>query len=191
MDHVKKRRALLLACLLVLTGAVFAVRGRTRPELAAVYGGVEIRRADLEKLRATAEAGEAELSDRELAERAVRALIITEEAERLGVAASEEEAERLAALTLQSFAWGYGREEMEAVYADKGLTEEEYYAVLKQRAYHSLSELGLRSCLGREYCREQGVEYRPGDTDGPMQAAVEEYMDALVQEKISGAEFYG
>lgn len=163
-------------------------------DIAAVYHGTEISWSTVEyyeKIRQTqlAQGAQAEESSaQDVVDEIVRNLILTEEAEARGLAATEDEIEAKIEITRQWY------EENEIVHtaidefcAGAGIDIDGYFELLRQQVPASIARAKLYAALGEEYCDQNGLDYAQNQSAAEVTQYVETYLNELVEARQSDA----
>ena len=130
-------------------------------------------------------------SDADLIEEIVGGDILLEEAERLGVAATEEETQSFIQDQLKTYEdFPEAKAFIDEYCAAMEITFEDYRADLEQTAYGTVSRQKLRDELGRRYCQEHGLEFTKVNPPWDMAAYVDDYLEQLIAEKLEDVVYY-
>lgn len=163
------------------------------PAVAAVYHGVEISEETVRyyrDARSGTDAGGTVASDQEIIEEIVENLILTEEAESRGLAATEEEIDAKVEQTRQ---WYEENEDVRAFIDDfcegAGMQAEDYFAILREQAPASIARAKLTYLLEEEWCDAHNVVYDAGNPPEGMTEAVEQQLDALIASHMDEIEY--
>lgn len=153
--------------------------------LAAIYQDKKISWAVVEQNRSArmlyAEEGAQPLTDREVVDSIVEGMIMVEEAQRLGIAATQAEIDSMVEGTKLNYEIPEVKELLDDYCAGAGITIEEYYDLVKEYAPAIISKQKLRNELGRQYCQDNGLEYTNINPPAEMIDYVEEYIRQLFE----------
>lgn len=116
-------------------------------------------------------------SDREIVEGKVLNMLMCLEAEKLGLAATQEDIDEF--MVSQETAWKMAgmREQIESMYAPLGISFEEYKEMLAELAPNTIARQKLRDYYGREYCEKNCIEF----TKVNPSAEMTDYVDGQLQ----------
>ena len=134
------------------------------PDAVAVYKDLTVTAGMLDyqkKLNAEADEGlQRDETDREIIDRLITGELQVEEAERLGIAATDEEISQMIADLQETYAtYPESAAAIDQFCEGAGMTLEEYWADVERQTYGTISRLKLRNQVDREYCAAHGLEY--------------------------------
>ena len=153
---MKKKIVLWGALVVVALGCVIAVvstRQSATEGIAAVYGAHEITLEAVEHYRETVAltGGEAAQSDREVVDLLLRNLILSEEAERRGLAATQEEIQAQLDATRQWYEENETvRQGIDDYCAGAGISFEEYWSIMEEQLPGTIARAKLVGAVGEE-----------------------------------------
>lgn len=153
---MKKKIVLWGALAVVALGCVIAVvstQQSATERIAAVYGEHEITREAVEHYRETAAlaGGEAAQSDREIVDLLLRNLILLEEAEKRGIAATEAEIQAQLDATKQWYAENEEvKQRIDDYCAGAGISFEEYLRIIEAQIPGTIARAKLINAVGRQ-----------------------------------------
>lgn len=153
--------------------------------LAATYQDKNITWAVVEQNRSTqmlyAEEGTQPLTDRQVVDSIVEGIIMVEEAERLGLAATPDEINSMVEGTKLNYEIPEVKELLDDYCAGAGITIEQYYELVEEHAPAIIAKQKLRNELGKIYCKENGLEYTNINPPSEMLQYIENYIDQLFE----------
>lgn len=212
---VLKRRAisliLIILCLLLLIGTgIYAAkfqssefslgrlfrqsRQEERGTLAATYKNHQVTKAEvamMKEMRAVASGGAAKnITDREIAEDLILGYILLEEAERMGLTATEEEIEQMVDAAKLSYSIPDGKEILDEYCAGAGITIDEYYEILREQAPRTIARQKVKDAVGKAYCEENGIEFSKVNPPPEIAEAVEKYLKGLLKDRKGDIVYY-
>lgn len=112
-------------------------------------------------------------TDMDIVNRLIRGRMIQDESERLGLSATQEEIDAFIENTCRAYEMPDGKEMMDDYLETAGITFEEYLVSIKEQAPEMITRSKLKREYARQYCEENGLEYRPGNSTPEIDAAVE------------------
>lgn len=129
-------------------------------------------------------------TDMDIVNRLIRGRMIQDESERLGLSATQEEIDALIENTCRAYEMPDGKEMMDDYLETAGITFEEYLALLKEQAPDMITRNKLKHEYARQFCEENGLEYRPGNSTPEIDDAVEEKLNALFEQNKYKIEYF-
>lgn len=138
----------------------------------------------------SAEAAASYQTDRDVIDRIVESIILTEEAERLGLSATEEEIDEMVEDAREAYALPDGKELLDAYCEGAGITIEDYYDLLREQAPDVIARQKLKNEIGKQYCQEHQLEYNHGNPPEGMLEAEEAYINRLLEEHKDEIEYF-
>lgn len=121
------------------------------------------------------------LSDYQLVNLLVRNMMIQEEAERLGVSATQAEIDTFIEETKRTFEYPEVEEAMDEYFRSAGITIDEYFKLLKESAPDLIATEKLRVEIGRQYCEKHGLVFSSNNPSQEMLDAVDAYIEELFE----------
>lgn len=112
-------------------------------------------------------------TDLEVVNRIITGIMLAEEAERLGIAATQEEIDAFIENMHSAYQHPDGKEMIDDYCEGAGLTVEEYFKITDEQVPGMIARNKLRNKYHQEYCEENGIDCPPGTTTLEIQAAVE------------------
>lgn len=149
--------------------------------VAAVYNGHEILVSDIQyanNIEATVGTGE-QKTDLAVINELIQGIIMVEEAERRGLAATEAEIQEMVDMAKEAYTIPSGKELLDDYCAGAGITLEEYYARLRSQAPTIIAKQKLIDAIGEAYCQEKGIPFTKVNQPPEVQEAVDAYMAEL------------
>lgn len=160
--------------------------------VAATYRDRIITWAVVEHNRSTkmlyAEEGAQPLTDRQVVDSIIEGMMMVEEAERLGLAATQDEINSLVEGTKLNYEIAEVKELLDEYCAGAGITIEQYYDLVEENAPAIIAKQKLRNELGKMFYRENELEYANLNPPSEMLQYIEDYIDQLFevnQDKIT------
>ena len=117
-------------------------------------------------------------------------IMITEEAERLGLSATEEEIKALVQSSVNAYSLPEGKEMMDAYCEGAGITIEEYFLALEEQAPGMIARQNLKDEIGRQFCIENGLEFRKFNPPDGVTEAQDTYIAALFERNKDDIVYY-
>lgn len=131
------------------------------------------------------------LSDYQLVNMLVKDMMLHEEAERLGLSATQAEIDNLVNETKRTYE---EHPEIKEVLDDycKGaeISIDDYFALIENSAPALLATGKLRTEIGRQYCEENGIAFSASNPSQEVLDAIEDYFDALFEENKDQIVYY-
>lgn len=121
-------------------------------------------------------------SDYEITVELVENTILLDEAERLGLTATEEEIESMIQSSEEAYELPAGKEFLDSYCAAVGITVEEYFTLLREQLPKTIARQKLKDHIGRTYCEENGLEFTKMNPPQAMLDAVDQYIAELVEQ---------
>ena len=153
--------------------------------IAAIYHNKTISWAVIEQNRNArmlfTEEGTEQWTDREVINAIVEGMIMVEEAERIGVAATQEEIDSMVEGTKLNYEIPEVKELLDDYCAGAEISIEYYFELLEQHAPAIISKQKLRNEIGRRYCEEHGLEFTNVNPPQEMMDAIDIYIDDLYE----------
>ena len=181
---MKKLMAGALVLMLLLAGCA---GGGSADQVLARYGDKEITRAAVDSYRRELVIADAKLAggtDREIIDILLENILLREEAERRGCAATQKEVDDwLAAVRMAYYDWPeeQGKEPIDEYCAEVGLTVEEYFDLLAEQLPGTISRLNVKNAVAREYCDAHGLEFTTVNQPAEVRDYVQDYIDDLLE----------
>lgn len=129
-------------------------------------------------------------SDLEIINSILETVILLEEAERLGLSATDDEIESMVQNTLIVYESPDGKDMMDAYLAGAGMTLDEYLETLREQAPRIISRQKLLDHIGRQYCEEHDIEFTKLNPPAEMVAAQDAYIESLIEQNKAYIEYY-
>lgn len=162
--------------------------------VAAVYHGQEVSMETVEyyrKARSGADVQEISLSDRDILDEILQNMILTEEAEARGLAATEEEVDAQIELQKQWYEeYDAVRDSVDSFCAGAGIQVEAYYEILREQLPRQIARAKLFQQLGEEWCAAHNTAYDASSPSKEMTEAVNRQLDELIAERMKEAAIY-
>lgn len=163
-------------------------------ELAAVYHEKKILFSDIDYLKnMIGLAGEdiSKITDYEIVNRIAKGYIMIEEAKRLGVEATAEEI----TATVQTSQEAYEMYPETKKFLDEycegaGITIDQYFDLMEEDAYSTITKQKLKDEIGRQYCQENVLEFTKINPPQEMMDAIDAYLEDLFEQYRSEIVYY-
>lgn len=185
--------AILLACILLPRqgGDSTPTPSLSPEEVVAEYKGQPILASQLAQYRDTYQLmGAQSPSDGELLRQMVEDMVLEEEANRRGLATTQEEIDDMVQSVKDSYELPEGKEILDNYCKNAGITIEEYFDQVRKVAPSILARRKLETALGEEYCREHGLEYTTVNPPEELTEAVDQAMEELIQAQAGEIQYY-
>lgn len=165
------------------------------PDIVAEFHGHEIDRSAVEYSRQmtamlTEEEAKKYNTDRDIIERIVENIALVEEAEKRGLAATEEEIEEMVNATKTAYEMPEGKEMLDEYCQGMGITIEEYYEIIREQAPRTIARQKLKDAVRREYCEEHGIEFTKINPPAELKEAEEKFINDLLKAARKDIKFY-
>ena len=162
--------------LLALTCLTACGKAETPPEGAVARVGDEYIHAEaVEGDRLLGVSG----TDREITEDKVLNMLMLLEAEKLGLAATDEEIAEFMSYQEQVWFSPSVREQIEAMYEPLGIDFEGYKAMVLETAPKAIARQKLRDHYGQEYCDKNGLQFTKVNPPAEMTGYADEQLQKL------------
>lgn len=163
--------------------------------VAAMFHGTVITKEQVELNRKVRqlypESLDSDLSDKELVDTIVRGLIMVEEAERLGVEATQEEIDETLRLQREAYdTYPESKKVVDEYCAGMDMTVEEYFTLMETELYDTGSHQKLRDEYGREYCKKNGLEFTKVNPPQEMTDYIEKQVETLIAKHKDDVVYY-
>ena len=153
------------------------------PGLLAEYHGEKVYQSDVEAYSDTARllAGEdAELpTEREILTEFLQNMVLLEEAQRLGYAATQDEIDAMVEGAKQAYALPEGKALLEQYCEAAGMTMDEYFAELEAQAPRTIARQKLLDAVGEKFCEENGLTFTKVNPPPKLMQAKKDYVADL------------
>lgn len=189
---MKKKSLFLAAAVCVcLLAALFIGDGRSHgdgtaadePGLLAEYHGEKVYQADVEAYSDTARllaGADAELpTEREILTEFLQNMVLLEEAQRLGYAATQDEIDAMVEGAKQAYALPEGKALLEQYCEAAGMTMDEYFAELEAQEPRTIARQKLLDAVGEEFCEENGLTFTKVNPPPELMQAKKDYVADL------------
>ena len=157
-------------------------------EIAATFGDHVILKSTVEyqfNMRRLINSEEnLDLDHYDIVDSIVEGLIIVDEAQRLGVSATQEEIENMVNAAKSNYSnpdFPEIKAELDAYCQGAGITIDDYYALVAEVAPAVISEQKLRDKIGSQYCQEHGLEFTKLNPPQEMMDAIDAYIEELFE----------
>jgi len=196
---VKRRFSYILVFCLILScliGCSNQIPDDVDPDtVAAMFHGTVITKDQVADQRKIAQLYpdtlDADLTDKEFVDNMVRGLIMLEEAERLGLEATQEEINETIRLQRETYdTYPEAKKNVDEYCTGMDITVEEYFALMETELYNTGSNQKLRDEYGREYCKKNGLEFTKFNPPQEMMDYIDEKVEALVNKHKDDVVYY-
>ena len=120
----------------------------------------------------------------------IESMILLEEAERLGLSATDEEIASMVNNAIKAYSIPSGKEMMDAYFQGAGITFDEYISMLKDQAPYIISTQKLIDSFGKQYCEENNLEFTKINPPAEMVAAQKAYIKQLFEQNKDKIEYF-
>lgn len=150
----------------------------------ATYNGHEITQAMVDSEQKTfAISGESRqsvnLSDRVAIDNIIKRIMLVEEAENLGLAATDAEIEEMVDAVKAAYDIPEGKEIVDAYCAGAGISVESYFDIVRERAPRIIARQKLKDYVGQQFCAEHGIEFTKVNPPEEVLTAEQNYIEDL------------
>ena len=130
-------------------------------------------------------------TDREIINRIIRGIMLTEEAERLGLTATDDEINARMDSVLQAYSLPDGKEMIEVYCEGAGITVDEYFQKQREQIPESVAHRKLKNEICKQYCLDNNLEYNANaPLSEDMLAAEDAYIAALFERNKNDIVYY-
>ena len=129
-------------------------------------------------------------TDYEIINKIVESMILLEEAQRLGLSATEAEIEGMVSSAIKAYSLPQGKEMIDPFLEGAGITFEEYIVLLEEQAPRVIARQKLLDMVGRQYCEANGLEFTKLNPPEAMVAAQEDYVAKLFEKNKHKIEYF-
>ncbi len=129
-------------------------------------------------------------SDMDVIQQIVKSMILLEEAEKLGLAATEAEINEMVENAKLAYSLPEGKELLDAYCAGAGITIDEYFDLIRAQAPDVIARQKLKNEAGRQYCESHGLTYSNVNPPEGMLEAQEAYMENLFHQHEAEIQYY-
>jgi hypothetical protein len=155
-------------------------------EVAAEYNGEKILMSTVTYEKNTSflrnETGRAgRANDREIVDRIIENMILFEEAEKLGLSATQIEIDDMVEMTKKAYDLPEGKKMMDEFFTTAEITLDEYLGIIREQAPRVIARQKLRDMIAQEYCEEHGIEFTKVNQPDDMVEAVNTYIAKLLE----------
>lgn len=120
----------------------------------------------------------------------IQSLIILEEAEHLGLSATDEEVVALVENAIQAYSIPEGKKMMDDFCSGAGMTFEEYLEIYREQLPRSIARQKLLDAVGKQFCEENGLVFTKVNPPAEMVAAQEAYIEELFKKNSYKIEYF-
>lgn len=155
-------------------------------DIVAIYKDNEITKARVEyekEVTALFDPAGEPLDDESAIQRIITNIIITEEAERLGLTATQDEIDDMVNMTKEAYELPSGKEMLDEYFNAIGITSEEYFEIVQEQAPNMIARQKLKDAIGMEYCEENNIEFTKINQPEELKAAVNAYINDLFEKE--------
>lgn len=129
-------------------------------------------------------------TDRDVVDYIIMNMILTDEATRLGISASDSDIEAFVSNAIRAYEIPEGKKVLDAYFEGAGITMEEYLEYLREQAPSIIARQRLKDEIGRQYCEENGLEFTKVNPPVGMEDAQEEYINKLFEDNKDKIEYH-
>lgn len=129
-------------------------------------------------------------TDIDVANRIIESIILLEEAEKLGLTATDAEIEELVSNTTRAYSMPEGKEMLDAYCEGAGITLDEYLELLREQAPRAIARQKLKDAVGKQYCEENGLTFTKVNPPEEMLRAQDIYIEKLFAKHKADIVYY-
>ncbi len=129
-------------------------------------------------------------TDRDIVDRIIENMILFEEAEKLGLSATQEEIDEMVEMTKKAYDIPEGKKMMDEYFTTAEMTLEEYLGTIREQAPRVIARQKLRDMIAQEYCEEHGIEFTKVNQPDDVVEAVNAYIAKLLETHKSEIVYY-
>lgn len=149
----------------------------------AEFHGEKVYPADVEYYQNmnqlfSAETGDTQTSQEILTE-ILQNMVLFDEAQRLGYAATQEEIDAMVENAKQAYSIPEGKEMMDRYFEEAGMTADQYFGYLEEQAPRVIARQKLLDAVGEQFCQENGLTFTKVNPPPELTRAKEDYVDQL------------
>ncbi|MCQ2406602.1 MAG: SurA N-terminal domain-containing protein [Oscillospiraceae bacterium] len=164
-------------------------------DVVAEYKDYKIYGASVEYLRSMSSAMDEKgasryISDRDIVNSIIENIIVLEEAERMGLTASDEEVEEMVNSVKASYDIPSGKEMIDSYCEGAGITPEQYFDIISEQLPRTIARQKLKDEFGKKYCLEHGIEFTKDNPPQKMLDATDEYIKELFEQNKKSIVYY-
>lgn len=193
-----KMRILVSLCLVVtlLCSCTTPHKNEARdPSIVASYNGHDITIEVVEHHRKmnvyrSEEAAKEYDTDIQIVNRIIESILLLEEAERLGLSATDAEIEEMVANTTGVYAMPEGKERIDAYCEGAGITVDKYFELLREQVPRVIARQKLKDAVGKQYCEENGLTFTKVNPPKEMIQAQDAYIQELFEKHKKDIVYY-
>lgn len=156
-------------------------------QVLASYHGHNISETDLQFEKSTLVSQEefktqSQISDRDAVNKIALGFMITEEADRRGLSATDEEVEEMLSAIKEAYTLPDGKEMLDEYLNSAGLSFEDYLEDMRTQLPATISKQKLEDAIAKEYCDEHGIAFTKVNQPKEVSDAVTEFKNELFLE---------
>ncbi len=129
-------------------------------------------------------------TDIAVANRIIESIILLEEAEKLGLTATDAEIEEMVANTTYAYSMPEGKELLDAYCKGAGITIDDYFELLREQAPRAIARQKLKDAVGKQYCEENGLTFTKVNPPEEMLRAQDAYIEELFEKHKKDIVYY-
>lgn len=169
---------------LSLFGKYFGdARTSDKNNVVATYGDHQVTQKEIDYHKAINSEVSQNESDRDITNKIIAGYILLEEAEREGLAATDAEIDEMVAMTKEAYNTPEGKTMIDEYCNSAGITVDEYFDIIGEQAYDTITRQKLRNKFDEKYCEEYEIQYGnfSEETYAEITKAYNEYRDSLLE----------
>lgn len=164
-------------------------------KILAKYNGTPITASTVEYQRnmnvlRSEEAAQNNTTDLDIINNIIKNMILLEEAERQGLAATDEEVEALVESAVYGYSIPEGKKIIDDFCSGAGITFDEYLEIYREQLPRTIARQKLKDAVGKRYCEEHGLEFTKVNPPKEMVAAQEAYIEELFEKNKDKIEYF-
>lgn len=129
-------------------------------------------------------------TDIDVANRIIENIIIEEEAEKMGLTATDTEIEEMVANAIRAYSIPEGKAAMDAYCEGAGITLDKYLELLREQAPRVIARQKLKDAVGKQYCEENGLTFTKVNPPKEMLQAQDAYIEELFEKHKADIAYY-
>ena len=130
------------------------------------------------------------LSDYQIVNMLVKNMMLLEEAERLGLTATQAEIDSLVEDTKRNYELPEIKKVLDDYCRGAEISIDDYFALIEDYAPSIIAKQKLRIEIGRQYCEKNGLEFFTNNPSQEMLDAIEDYFDTLFEQNKDQIVYY-
>lgn len=129
-------------------------------------------------------------TDIEVINKIIESMILQEEAERLGLSATDAEIEGMVSSAVEAYSLPQGKEMIDPFLEGAGITFDEYIVLLREQAPRVIARQKLIDEIGKQYCKQNGLEFTKINPPAELIAAQKAFIEQLFEQNKNKIEYF-